>query len=170
MNLYLLCVIVFFVRIIDTALATIRTILVIRNKIIISAVIAFFEILIWFLVVKEAITTTQNSILIAISYAGGFAIGIFLGILITDKVITSVLSVNVVINNNKKKLFKSLTDKNFAFSVSKVKGKDLVKSKNMLFIVTTNKRIKELKKIVNHYDKSAFIVISDNKHIYNGYY
>lgn len=170
MSIYLLCVLIFIVRIIDTSLATIRTILVIRNKIIISTIIAFFEILIWFLIVKEAITTTNNSILIAISYSLGFAIGIFLGILITDKVITSVVSVNVVINKNRKEIFKTLSENNFAFSVSKIKGRDLIKSKDMLFIVTTNKKLNKLKKTITDIDETAFIVVGENKYIYNGYY
>lgn len=170
MNIYLLCVLIFIVRIIDTSLATIRTILIIRNKILISSFIAFFEILIWFLIVKEAINTPSNSILVAISYSLGFAMGIFFGILITDKAITTVISVNIVINKNRKEVLKSLSKNNFAFSVSKIKGRDLIKNKDMLFIVTTNKKLNKLKKLVIDLDETAFIVAGENKFIYNGYY
>ncbi len=170
MNIYLLCVLVFFVRIIDTSLATIRTILIIRNKIFVSSFIAFFEILVWFLIVKEAINTPSNSILIAISYSLGFAMGIFFGILITNKAITSVISVNIVINKNRKEILKDLTENGFAFSISKIKGRDLIKNKDMLFIVTTNKKLDNLKRIIVALDETAFIVAGENKYIYNGYY
>lgn len=170
MNIYLLCVLIFFVRIIDTSLATIRTIFIIRNKIFISTFIAFFEILVWFLIVKEAMNTSNNSIFIAISYSLGFAMGIFLGILITDKAITTVVSVNIVINKNRKEVLKSLIENNFAFSISKIKGRDLIKNKDMLFIVTTNKKLNKLKKLIIDLDETAFIVVGDNKYIYNGYY
>ncbi len=168
MNIYLLCVIIFFVRIVDTSLSTIRTIFTIKNKIVVSTIMAFFEIFVWFLIVREAITTTNNSIYIAISYSLGFASGIFLGILITDKFITTVLSVNIVINKNNKEIIKNLTDNGFALSLSKIKGRDL-KYKDMLLVVTTNKRLEKLKNIVISLDESAFIVVAESRYIYNGY-
>lgn len=168
MNIYLLCVIIFFVRIVDTTLSTVRTIFTIKNKIVISTIMAFFEIFIWFLIVREAINTTNNSIYIAISYSLGFATGIFFGILITDKLITTVLSVNIVINNNNKEIIKNLNNNGFALSISNIKGRDL-KDKEMLFVVTTNKRLNKLKNIVISLDDSAFIVVAENKYIYNGY-
>lgn len=168
MNIYLLCVIIFFVRIVDTTLSTVRTIFTIKNKIVISTIMAFFEIFIWFLILREAINTTNNSIYIAISYSLGFATGIFFGILITDKLITTVLSVNIVINNNNKEIIKNLNNNGFALSISNIKGRDL-KDKEMLFVVTTNKRLNKLKNIVISLDDSAFIVVAENKYIYNGY-
>jgi uncharacterized protein YebE (UPF0316 family) len=168
MNIFWLCVTIFFVRIVDTSLATIRTILTVKNKIVISSIIAFFEIFIWFLIVREAIITTNNSIIIAISYSLGFAVGTFLGIIITDKYITSVLSINIVINNNNKEIIKKLRENGFAMSISKITGKDL-KNKDMLFVVTTNKRLEKLKRVVISLDKNAFIAVSENKYVYNGF-
>ncbi len=169
MNIYLLCVLIYFVRIVDTSLATIRTIFIIRNKIVISTVIAFFEILVWFLIVKEAINT-GNNIFIAISYSLGFASGIFLGIFINEKLITSILSVNIIINQNRKEIIEAIKENGFAFSLSKVKGRDLIKNKDLLFIVTTNKKLKLLKKLIISIDPDAFIVVAESKYIYNGYY
>lgn len=170
MNIYVLCLVIFLVRIVDTSLATIRTILMIRNKIFISTFIAFFEVLVWFLIVKEAINTSNNSIFIALSYSLGFAVGIFLGIIITNKFTTTYISVNVVINNNKREIFKDLTDNGFAFSTNKIKGRDLITNKYMLFIVTTSKKLNQLKEIITLHDNSAFIVVSEDKYIINGFY
>ena len=75
----LLCLKIFFVRILDVSLGTIRTLFTVKGKKIIASVIGFFEVLVWFLVVKEALNTDENSIFIAISYSLGFATGTYIG-------------------------------------------------------------------------------------------
>ena len=50
-----LCLTVFFGRIIDVSLGTIRTLFTVKGKRIIAATIGFIEATIWFLVVKEAL-------------------------------------------------------------------------------------------------------------------
>ena len=77
MTLLMLCIKVFFIRIIDVSLGTVRTIIIVKDKKLFASIIGFFEMLIWFLVAKEAINTNNNSILIAIFYSLGFATGTY---------------------------------------------------------------------------------------------
>ena len=67
MELLILCFKIFFVRIIDVSLGTFRTMETVKGKTKEATIIGFFELLIWFLIVKEALNTTSNSIFIAIS-------------------------------------------------------------------------------------------------------
>ena len=62
-----LCLTVFFGRIIDVSLGNIRTLLTVKGKRIIAATIGFIEATIWFLVVKEALNTGANSLWIVFS-------------------------------------------------------------------------------------------------------
>lgn len=167
-NIIWLCLIVFIARIIDTSLATVRSVLVIKEKRGLAVIIAFFEILVWFLIVKEALNTLTNALYIAMSYSAGYATGVFVGMYITDKFISTNVSVNIVVHE-KDEIIKSLIDNNFAVSVSKIKGKDLISNKYMIFVVTTSKRVTELKRIVTNIDKNAFIVVSENKMVIGGY-
>ena len=84
-----LCLTVFFGRIIDVTLGTIRTLLTVKGKRLVAAGISFIEVTIWFLVVKEALNTGANSLWIVFSYAGGYAIGTYLGGFISNKIIKS---------------------------------------------------------------------------------
>lgn len=168
MNTIMLCFLIIMVRTVETSMATIRMIFTIKNKKAISTIISFFEILIWFLIVKEAINTEENNIFIAISYALGFAIGTYVGMIINENRVPSKLVVNALITKNREKIFSSLKNNNFAFSVLKAKGRDLKTNKDILFIVTTNKRIKKLEKILLGYDNKAFIITNEPKQIFNG--
>lgn len=168
-NIIILCITIFLVRIIDTSLATIRTVLVVRDKTHLAFITAFFEVFVWFLIVREALNTDSDNVLaIAVSYSLGYAIGVRVGMYITEKFITTNVSVNIVVEQ-RKEVVKALIDNNFAVSVSKIKGKDLISDKYMIFVATTNKKLSKLKKIVTKIEPRAFIVVSENKMVLGGY-
>ena len=168
-NIIILCLTIFLVRIIDTSLATIRPVLVIKDKTTLAFIIAFFEVFVWFLIVREALNTDAGNVLaIAISYSAGYATGVWVGMLITDKFITTNISVNIVVEE-KKEIIKALIENNFAVSVSRIKGKDLISNKYMIFVATTNKKLNLLRQIITEIDPRAFLVVSENKMVFGGY-
>ena len=79
MPLFLLCIKIFIARLIDVSLGTFRTIMTIKEKDLLAALIGIIEITVWFLVVKEALNTDNNSYFIVLSYALGFSIGTYIG-------------------------------------------------------------------------------------------
>ncbi len=170
MDTVILCFSIMIIRAIETSMATVRMIFTIRNKKVVSTLIAFIEILIWFLIVKKAITTQENNIFIAISYAFGFAIGTYLGMIINEKRVPTNLMVIAVISKNKNDIFSNLNKAGFAFSVLKAKGRDLKTTKDIVFIVTSSKKLKGLEKILLEYDKKTFIITNEPKQIFNGRY
>lgn len=167
-NIVFLCLMIFFVRIIDTSMATIRTIMIVKNKSLIAFSIAFVEVLIWFLIVREALNSSENALLLAISYSAGYACGVLVGMYLSDKLVTSNVTVNIVVKQ-KKEVVNALVENNFPVSVSKIKGKDLVTNKYMIFVATTSKKLPLLKKIIMENDDHAFIVVSENKSVVGGY-
>ena len=81
-DLLFLCLKILICRIIDVSLATVRTVVIVKGKHILSALIAFVEGLIWFLIVREALlfdATGIDKFIIALAYSGGFALGTYLG-------------------------------------------------------------------------------------------
>lgn len=167
-NIVFLCIAVFCARIIDTSLATIRTVMVVKDRTILAFIFAFFEVFVWFMIVREALTSVDNVLLLAMAYSLGYACGVMVGMYITDKFIVSNVSVNIVVKQ-KKEVVDALINHNFAVSVSRIKGKDLISNKYMIFVATTSKRIEELKKIITDIDDHAFIVVSENKSVLGGY-
>ena len=63
------------VRVIDVSMGTIRTVLEGKK---IGALIGFVEVLVWFLIVRRALTIDEPSLWIAVAYAGGFSIGTYI--------------------------------------------------------------------------------------------
>lgn len=163
----LLCLKIFFVRILDVSLGTIRTLFTVKGKRIIASTIGFFEILIWFLVVKEALNTDENSIFIAISYALGFATGTYIGGYLSSILIPGKISVQVFTENSD--LVQMLRKDGFAVTVIDCKGYN-TESKYMLYISVEKKKEKYLRSIIKANDDKAFIVENESNYVENGYF
>lgn len=170
MQLIYLCIKIFIVRIVDVSLGTIRTVLTVKDKNLLAALIGFIEVFIWFIIVKDALNSDINSILIGISYALGFATGTYLGgILSRIFTIHSTLTVQIIISDKKRKIIDLLHDKGYAVSVLGATG---YKNDNklLLFIEIEALNLKDLRNTINNIDDSAFIVVNDSRAVYNGYF
>lgn len=161
MNLLLTCLKIFFARILDVCISTVRTTFVLRGKTIIVAILAFFEITIWFLVAREALNTELN-FFIVISYSGGYTTGTILGTLITHKFINS--NMELIVISNKIKNTKKIKDANYGVTII---NKD--KNQTVLLIETDKKRLEELTNLLHKLDNKAVITIKETRTIINGY-
>lgn len=166
MELLFLCIKVFCVRITDVTMGTFRTILTVKAKPIQASIIGFIEVLIWFLVVKEALNTDSNSIFIAIAYAGGFATGTFLGGKLSQKFINGNSSLQVITKN--KKIIDVISGSGYGVTVIDAKGYN-DSQKYMLLIEVNNKNLSDVKNIIKKLDKQAFIIVTETKLVQNGY-
>ena len=169
MQLFFMCLKIFFARIIDVSLGTVRTIMVVRGKSLYAALVGFLEVTIWFLVVKDALNSTFNSPWIIISYAGGFASGTYLGGLISSRFIKSKLNVQIIIDNDKAELVSLLRENRFAVSVVSAKGYQN-SSKLLLLAEIDNSRLEFLEDLVKSFDDKAFVIVSETKYVQNGYF
>lgn len=169
MNILQMCIIIFFARVIDVSLATFVTVLTVKGKRVLATIIGFIDVLIWFLVVKEALNTDIKSIWIAFSYAGGYALGTFIGTTLSNKLIDGKISAQVIINSDSINEVEKIRKAGFAVSQIDCTGKDNAK-KLMLFIELDKKHLDDLKDIINKIDKDAFMVINETKYVLNGFF
>ena len=167
MELLLLCIKIFFVRILDVSMGTLRTVITVKGKALYASLVGFFEVFIWFLIVKEALNTDETSIWIAVAYSLGFATGTYIGGILSKKLITGNLSVQVI--TSKEEMIDKLRQEGFGVTVIDVKGKDLETSKCMLLIQINKKNITHLEKAIKAIDSSAFIIVSETKYVENGF-
>lgn len=170
MELLFLCIKIFFVRILDVSLGTIRSIVMIKGNPKLASLIGFIEVFVWFVVVKEALNTDIDSIFIALAYAAGFATGTYIGGVVSDKFIKVKLGLQVILSSKDDLIIKKIRDEGFAVSVVDVKGKNWTDSKYMLFIAIDSNKYEFLKNLIRTLDENAFITVSETKYVHNGYF
>lgn len=170
MELFLLCIKIFFARIVDVSLGTIRTVFTVRGKTVLAGIIAFIEVFIWFVIVKEAMNTELKSLWIIISYAGGYSTGTIIGTYISKRFINSLITVEIFSANITKENIDLLRKNGYGVSVVSTKyNYDNTKKQNILFITLNSKNLTKLKQIITKMDEKVFMVINESKVVYNGF-
>lgn len=169
MELLFLCLKIFFARIIDVTLATLRTVYSVKGKTLLAGIIGFIEATIWFIVVKEALNTDIQSPFIVMSYAGGFAAGSVLGTFVSKTFVNSLIKVEVITTKATPDNVEKIRLEGFGVSVIDILDNDDDVDKKMLIITLNSKHLEELKRILRHIDRNAFVVVNESKIVQNGF-
>ena len=87
-------ILIFLARICDVSIGTMRIIFVSKGKKNIAPVLGFFEVLIWITAISKIMQNLDNYVNY-IAYAGGFATGNFIGMLIEERLAMGILMIRV---------------------------------------------------------------------------
>ncbi len=156
--MFYLSIKIFFARILDVTLGVIRTVEIVKKNTIKAVIIAFFEVLIWYIVAREALTYKEFNIVIAVCYSLGYAFGTLIGSFISNYFISGnsgIFIVSKVIKNKEINMIK-----NSGYSLSSL---TLDNANKMLFIEVDNRKLKGLLSLIKSIDKQSFVCIIDAK-------
>lgn len=162
--MFLICIKIFLARILDVSIGTIKSFYVIKEERIISFILSFIEVLIWYYAARAALSIDIDSILIPISYSLGYATGTYIGTYFSSSYIKGNLTVHIISNKITKKDIESIKKKNFG--ITSIKTED---NKKYLIIEINKSRLNELKKTISKIDDSSFIFVNDTRIVHNGY-
>lgn len=164
-----ICLSIYFARILDVSLGTIRTVYFVKGKKLIASIIAFFEVYIWYIVARKALNIEINSFLVPVSYSLGYATGTYIGTYLSNVFIKGTISVNIVTKKNNTKLINEFRKNGYGvIIIPTVNDYDNVK-KEMLILEINKNKLKELNLIINKFAKDSFIRINDTKVVSNGF-
>lgn len=156
--MFYLSIKIFFARILDVSLGVIRTVEIVRKNTIRAVLIAFFEVLIWYIVAREALTYKEFNIFIAICYSAGYAFGTLIGSFISNYFISGNSGIFIVSKEIKKKEINFI--KNNGYRLSSL---TLDNDNKMLFIEIDNRKVKDLLSLIKSIDRQSFVCIIDAK-------
>lgn len=151
-------IIIFFGRIVDVSLGTLRIIFVSKGERLKAPIIGFFEILIWVVIISQ-VFSRANDIVTYLSYAAGYAAGNYVGILIEKRIAFGVILCRVYTNKSGSKLLKLFTLNGFGATMTH--GTGSVNEVDIIETILERKHLKRVSKIVLEFDKDAFYVIED---------
>lgn len=98
---------IFAARVCDVTLGTMRIIFTSRGMRNVAPVLGFVETFIWIVAVSSIVKHAQN-VAAYIGYAGGFATGTFVGMMIESRLAMGTLTVSAIIRRNPKELIEAL--------------------------------------------------------------
>ena len=121
----LLCFKIFIARILDVSIGVIRTVELIKDHTIKAVILAFFEVLIWFIVAREALTSTDLSVMVAIFYSAGYACGTLLGSFLSKRLIKGSVCMQVISSVIKLNDIEKIIKQGYGISSLKLEGKNI---------------------------------------------
>jgi uncharacterized protein YebE (UPF0316 family) len=119
--LVVLPLLIFFFRIGDVSLGTIRVIFISKGLKYIAPVIGFFEVIIYLVAIGQVINNITNPVLY-IAYGGGFAAGTFIGMKVEEKLSLGTLVVRIITPEDPGDLVAYLRQRSFGVTIANGEG------------------------------------------------
>jgi len=158
----ILPILIFFARVCDVSLGTIRIIFVSKGLKYLAPLIGFFEILIWLLAIGQIIQNLTN-VYYYIFYAGGFAIGNFVGIYIDEKLSIGTVGVRIITKRDARELVDDLKKADYGLTILDAEGSNgRVK---IIFTVVNRQNIQDVIRTVKKYNSKAFYSVEDIRYV-----
>lgn len=147
---------VFFARVVDVALGTLRIIFTSRGKRHIAPLLGFVEVFIWVSVISE-IARGTHSIVAYLAYAGGFAAGNYVGMWIEERLAIGNLVIRAILPENQTSLIEEL--RAAGYGVTSVNAHGAKGPVKLVYTIVSRKDLPNvIETIHNTYPKTFFTV------------
>lgn len=156
MDIWVIGILVFFARVVDVSVGTLRTINIIQGRTKIAFFLAFIETSVWLLVLSAVLPKVMHSPLLGLFYAFGFATGNVVGILVEKRLAMGYTNFRVITTKFAKEITISLRDKGFAVTTFEGEGKEGKVTE--IYVATDRKNLSSLIKIVKEIEPDAFYI------------
>ncbi|MDX9872828.1 MAG: DUF2179 domain-containing protein [Clostridia bacterium] len=144
---------IFFARVIDVSLTTLRMLMLVKGHRFYAAGIGFFEVLIY-LASLRIIFANLDTPLNLVFYAAGFATGNIVGSFIEEKLAVGVYTVQVITLRSPLELTEQL--RACGYGVTAIEGRGREGARYILQIIVQRKCIPQLRREIDEWDKEAF--------------
>lgn len=158
---------IFFARVVDVTLGTLRVLLVVRGKKFWAASIGFFEVIIYVLALKFVVDSLSDPISL-IFYAFGFAGGNVVGSFVEEKMAMGILTVEVITLERPEELTAALREEGFGVTVLEGMGRQGIR--HVLHIILSRKDLTKLMGIIDNWDDHAFVTVLDARTTRGGFF
>ena len=162
---FVLPLLIFWARVLDVSLGTVRVIFISRGFKYLSPLIGFFEILIWLLAIGQIMKNLSNPVCY-IAYAGGFAMGNYVGIRIADRLSLGIVLIRVVTKEDASQLVELL--KSAIYGVTSVDGHGTAGQVKVVFTIVPRKEVKRVADLIRKFNPKAFYSIEEVSFVEKG--
>lgn len=149
-------ILIFFARIIDVALGTLRTIVTVQGRTVNAFFLGIAEVVIWILVVSTVVHQIKETPVLIVFYALGFASGNVVGILVERKLAFGNIVLRIISTQRGDALANELRAAGQPVTV--FVGEGMHGPVKELYVVCRRRDMKRLLSLVDSIDSSAFII------------
>jgi len=161
----ILPILIFFARICDVTLGTIRVIFISKGVKYLAPIIGFFEVIIWLLAISQVMNNLTN-IVAYLAYGAGFALGTFIGMLIEEKISIGLMSVRIITKEDPQELTQYLRSQKYG--VTSIDGEGATGRVKMVFTIIKRQDLAQVVGIIKEFHPNAFYSVEEVKSVAEG--
>jgi len=123
-----------------------------------APIVGFFEIIIWLLAIGQIMQNLSNPICY-VAYAGGFAMGNYVGIWIAEKLSLGVVLIRVITSKDASELIEYL--KTAEYGVTVVEAKGTAGNVQVVFTIVPRREVPSVANLIKQFNPKAFYTIEE---------
>lgn len=158
---------IFLLRVCDMTMDTIRVLFVVRGKKVLAWILGFFQSLLFVVAITQVLANLNNPLTI-LSYAGGFATGIVIGMFIEERLAIGHVHFSIISPKRGASIAEMLRENGFGVTEIPARGMDGTVS--VLHCSVIRKDVRKIEKIVMEADPEAFITAEDIRPVWRGFW
>ncbi len=158
--------VIFVLRVIGVTLATVRVLIMMRGKKLVSASIGFFEVLVYALAIGPVVNNLSN-VWNLVGYSLGFAVGTLVGMWLEERLALGYASVRIVSKYKGHAVASAIRDAGYGATIEWGQGRT-----GAVGLVVATVRRKEVDAVCNladRIDPTAFVTVEETRTIRRGY-
>jgi len=152
--------IIFFSRVCDVSLGTLRHVFIAKGFRSIVPILGFFEVLIWIIVVAQ-VMKNLNNVACYLAWAGGFATGTYVGLYLEERLALGLQVIRIITNQNCDELISALKNDNHGVTIVNAQG--AIGPVKMIFTIIKRSNVQKVSKLIQKYNPTAFYSVEDIK-------
>jgi uncharacterized protein YebE (UPF0316 family) len=156
-------IMIFFARICDVSIGTVRTIVTVQGRTTIAFILGVFEIVIWITVASTVINQIKELPILVIFYAFGYATGNVVGILVEKRLAFGLIILKVITRDDGRTMAHSLREKGQPVTV--FVGEGMKGPVLELYVACRRRDLKWILPEVKAMDPKAFYVIEQARDV-----
>lgn len=158
-------ILIFFARIVDVTVGTIRILFVSRGHKLWAPVLGFFEVIIWLLAIGQIMQNLTNWVCY-IAYGGGFAMGNLIGITLEEKLAYGKLVIRIITGKDADVLIQRLRRK--GFGVTGINAHGAQGNVRVIYLVIERSDLEKVMDTVQRHHPKAFYTVEDTRMVQQG--
>lgn len=162
-----LALVIFFLRVTDMTLDTLRVLFVIRQKRFAAWLLGFLQSTIWVIAITSVLSNLDNLWNI-IAYASGFATGNVVGMVVEEALAIGHVHLRVISSGRGNAIVEAVRIAGYAATEVAGRGKDGTVA--VISCSIKRKHISKLQKEINQIDPKAFITVEEIRPVHRGYW
>ncbi len=159
--------VIFFLRVVDMSLDTLRVLFVIRGRKGLSWLLGFFQSALWVIAITSVLSNLDN-ILNLVGYAGGFATGIVVGMTIEERLAIGHGNLRIISPRKGSAITEQLREQGYGVTELPGRGRDGMVT--ILDVSVQRKDIPHVRNLVGEADPDAFITVEEIRPLHRGYW